>query len=93
MNINMDGIEITVISADETLSCSYNPIEFKNTFNCDWNVSEITIPIKSSTTDAQAPLLRVYKREPDTIRHRRNFNYDGMEVWISIRVVLFKEVV
>jgi len=88
-----DFIEITLVSADEVLSRSFNPIEFQNTFSCDWKTEELIAPIKSVSVPEQTPQRRVYRRAPDQIKHRRSFNYDGLETWMSIRVVVFKEVI
>lgn len=89
----MDSIEIILVSADELLTKSFSPIEFKNTFGCEWKSQEVNLPIKSVSTLEQVPSLRTYRRAPDQIKHRRSFNYDGLETWISIRVVVFKEVI
>lgn len=89
----MDSIEITLVSADEVLTKSFNPIEFKNTFCCDWKAEEIRVPIKSVSIPEQTPQVRTYRRAPDQIKHRRSFSYDGLETWASIRVVVFKEVI
>lgn len=89
----MDSIEITLVSADEVLTKSFNPIEFKNTFCCEWKTEEIAVPIKSVSAIEQEPQYRIYRRAPDQIRHRRTYNYDGLETWASIRVVVFKEII
>lgn len=90
----MDSIEICLVSADELLTRYFNPPDFKNTFLCDWKTEEIKVPIKSAvSTPEQNPRFKVYKRAPDQIRHRRTFNYDGLETWTGIRVIVFKEIV
>lgn len=88
-----DFIEIILVSADEMLSRSFNPIEFQNTFRCDWKTEELIVPIKSVSIPEQLPQHRTYRRAPDQIKHRRSFNYDGLETWMSIRVVTFKEAI
>jgi hypothetical protein len=90
----MDAIEIIVVSADEAISQAFNPVEFVRTFNVDWKTEEFCVAIKSQVASAdQAPARRTYRKCPDQIRHRRYYNYDGIECWASVRVVTFKEVI
>jgi len=90
----MNAIEIVVVSADEALSQLFSPVEFQQAFMVDWKTNEFYVQIKSqAATVDQPPAIRTYRKCPDQIRHRRYYNYDGLECWASIRVVTFKEVV
>jgi hypothetical protein len=90
----MNLIEIFVVSADEVLSQTFNPAEFVYRFNVDWKIEEFCVCIKSQVAAAdQKPACRTYRKCPDQIRHKRYYNYEGLECWASIRVVTFKEVV
>lgn len=90
----MNAIEIVVVSADEALSQVFSPVEFQQIFKVEWKAEEFCVSIKSQVAAIdQPPATRVYRKAPDQIRHRRYYNYDGLECWASVRVVTFKEVV
>ena len=90
----MNFIEIIVVSADEAISQTFNPVEFARTFNVDWKTEEFCVAIKSQiVAAAQKPAKRTYRKCPDQIRHRRHYTFDGLECWASIRFVTFKEVI
>lgn len=90
----MDAIEVIVVSADEAISQTFNPVEFARTFNVDWKAKEFCVAIKSQVVAAdQEPAKRIYRKCPDQIRHRRHYTFDGLENWAAIRVVTFKEVI
>lgn len=89
----MDAIEITVVSADEAISQIFGPVEFARNFMVDWKTEEFCVAIKSQVAPVdQAPARRTYRKCPDQIRHKRYYNYDGIECWAAVRVVTFKEV-
>lgn len=90
----MNAIEIIVVSADEAISQTFGPVEFQRIFMVDWKTEEFCVAIKSQVAAAdQKPAHRTYRKCPDQIRHRRHYNYDGIECWTAVRVVTFKEVV
>ena len=84
---SLNCIEILVVSADEKLSKSYNPIEFQQEFSADWKQPEL----KTTILNDKNPKTRIYKKQPEHFRHRRYYTYDGLECWASIRVIVFKE--